>query len=122
MKDKGLTFTGIDGVAGIGAALVAHHQIGTLGQDVDDFALAFVTPLGTDDDHTLRLRPEHSRSSLDKQKGPRLGALEHPLLEARDLPARAPVPPRRAPLRRAERARRYRRLGARSSSCANCPS
>ncbi len=122
VKDKGLTLTGIDGMAGIGAALVSHDQIGTLGQNVDDLALTFVAPLSADDHHTLRLRSEHSRSSVDKQKRPRLGALEHPLLEARDLAARAPVLPRRAPLRRAAPAQPYRRAGARSSSCASCPS
>ena len=36
-------------VAGIVAALEAHHDIGTLGQPIDDLALAFVAPLGADD-------------------------------------------------------------------------
>jgi hypothetical protein len=30
------------------AALKAHHALGRLGKPVDDFAFAFVTPLGTD--------------------------------------------------------------------------
>ena len=37
------------GVAGVGAAAVAHHHVGELGVEVDDFALAFVAPLGADD-------------------------------------------------------------------------
>ena len=36
-------------VAGIVAALEAHHDIGALRQPIDDLALAFVTPLGADD-------------------------------------------------------------------------
>ena len=36
-------------VAGIGAALKAHDDIGALGQPVDDLALALVAPLGADD-------------------------------------------------------------------------
>ena len=38
-------------VAGIVAALEAHHDVGLLGQPVDDLALALVAPLGADDDH-----------------------------------------------------------------------
>ncbi len=38
-------------VAGIVAALEAHHDIGLRGQPVDDLALALVSPLGTDDYH-----------------------------------------------------------------------
>ena len=36
-------------VAGIMTALEAHHDIGALGQPIDDLALAFVAPLGADD-------------------------------------------------------------------------
>jgi len=36
-------------MAGIMAALEAHHDIGALRQPIDDLALAFVTPLGADD-------------------------------------------------------------------------
>ena len=39
-----------DGMAGIGAPLVPHNQIGILGKDVDDLPFAFVAPLGPDDD------------------------------------------------------------------------
>ena len=36
-------------VAGVIAALKAHDDIRVLGEQVDDFAFAFVSPLGTDD-------------------------------------------------------------------------
>jgi hypothetical protein len=39
-------------VACIVAALEAHHDIGAVAQPIDDLALAFVAPLGADDDHT----------------------------------------------------------------------
>ena len=39
-----------DRVAGVVAPLVAHDQVRLLGQEVDETALAFVTPLGTYDD------------------------------------------------------------------------
>ena len=38
-------------VAGIVAALEAHHDVGPLGQPVDDLALALVAPLRADDHH-----------------------------------------------------------------------
>ena len=38
------------GMAGVVAALEAHHALRVVGQPVDDLALAFVTPLGADDD------------------------------------------------------------------------
>jgi hypothetical protein len=38
-------------VAGIVAALEAHHHVGALRQPVDDLALAFVAPLRADDHH-----------------------------------------------------------------------
>ena len=37
-----------DGVAGIIPALAAHDDVGICGQDIDDFALAFIAPLRTD--------------------------------------------------------------------------
>ena len=37
-----------DGVAGIIPALAAHYDVGLSGQDIDDFALAFIAPLRTD--------------------------------------------------------------------------
>jgi hypothetical protein len=38
----------MDGVAGVVAALRAHHHIRFFGKDVDDFAFAFIAPLGAD--------------------------------------------------------------------------
>ena len=39
----------VDGVAGVGAALVAQHPVDVLAQGVDDLALALVAPLAADD-------------------------------------------------------------------------
>src|SRR6185295_16071687 len=39
-----------DGVAGVRSALVAGHDVGLLAQEIDDLALALVTPLGADHD------------------------------------------------------------------------
>ena len=41
------------GVAGVGAALKAHHHVGELGVDVHHLALAFVPPL-CPDNHDIR--------------------------------------------------------------------
>src|SRR5439155_8421780 len=49
----------VDGVARVGAALVAHHEIGALGEHVDNFPLALVAPLSADDYDTAGLRSEH---------------------------------------------------------------
>ena len=38
-----------DRVAGVVAALEAHDDVGVLGEQVDDLALALVAPLGADD-------------------------------------------------------------------------
>jgi hypothetical protein len=37
-------------VTGIVAALKTHHGLHLIGQEIDDFALAFVAPLQTDHD------------------------------------------------------------------------
>jgi hypothetical protein len=37
-------------VAGIGAALITRHDVRVLAQEIDDFALALIAPLGADDD------------------------------------------------------------------------
>ncbi len=46
-----------DGVAGIGPALEAHHQVGMLRQHVGQFALALIAPVGTNNrtNHVLLL-------------------------------------------------------------------
>ena len=41
---------GHDRVAGVRAAVVAADEVGVLGEQVDDLALAFVAPLRADDD------------------------------------------------------------------------
>jgi hypothetical protein len=38
-------------MAGVVAALEAHHTLGTFGEPVHQLALAFVAPLRTDDNH-----------------------------------------------------------------------
>ena len=43
-------------VAGVVAALEAHHALRMVGQPVDHLALAFVAPLGADDDHVAAAR------------------------------------------------------------------
>ena len=45
-----------DGVAGVVAALIAHHHVGLLGQQVGDLALALVAPLGADHDGRRHVR------------------------------------------------------------------
>ena len=44
----------------IRAALISHHPVGTLGQNIDELALPLVAPLRTDDDDGASLRIEHS--------------------------------------------------------------
>ncbi len=61
------------GMAGIVAALVAHHVLGILGVDVDDLALAFIAPLGAYDNHIghveFRLLSWLQRKVLGQQSG-----------------------------------------------------
>src|SRR3982074_3126108 len=44
-------FTPPQRVAGVRPALVAHHNVGPRGEEVDDLPLPLVTPLGADDHH-----------------------------------------------------------------------
>ena len=44
------TVADIDGMPGIVPALITRHDIETLGQKINDLALAFITPLRADDD------------------------------------------------------------------------
>jgi hypothetical protein len=39
----------LDGMTGVVAALIAGHDIGPLGEEVDHLALALVAPLGAND-------------------------------------------------------------------------
>jgi hypothetical protein len=52
-------------VPGVVAALEADHGPRVLGQPVDDLALAFVTPLGADDDDVSRRRRRHATAFSD---------------------------------------------------------
>ena len=61
---------------GIGAALVAHDQVGPLGQHVHQLALSFVAPLRPDDHHTGGPAVEHVGSRLKQEKP--LAGLLHP--------------------------------------------
>ena len=66
-------------VAGVVAALEAHHHIGALRQPVDDLALALIAPLGADDDDVghdcspcrcgRRGRASHDGLSLERPRG-----------------------------------------------------
>ena len=49
-------------VAGIRAALVAHHPIGALGEHVHELSLPFVAPLRADDDESANRCAEHACS------------------------------------------------------------
>jgi hypothetical protein len=52
---RGLDAVDDQRVAGVVAALEAHHALGAFGQPVDQLALAFVAPLGADDDDVATL-------------------------------------------------------------------
>src|SRR6476660_2930950 len=47
-------------MSGIRSALISHHPVGTLSEDIDKLTLPFVTPLRTNDYHCARLRIEHA--------------------------------------------------------------
>ena len=71
------------GMAGIVAALEAHHDLGPLGQPVDDLALAFVAPLGADHRHIRHCFPLLDRryraghEHMPATQPPRLGCAHH---------------------------------------------
>ena len=46
-------FVDLDGVPGVGPALVAGHYVDPLGQQIDNFALALIAPLGPHDADVL---------------------------------------------------------------------
>ncbi len=58
MQDDGLAVPD-DRVSGIGAALIANHEIGPRGEDVDDLPLSLVPPLGPDHHQAPTLGTEH---------------------------------------------------------------
>ena len=87
-----------DGVAGVRAALVAHDQVGPLGEDVDELALALVPPLRPDDHHAGGLRVEHVGSPAYANEKEPLTGLQNPRAnlcagEPTVNSPRAPVPP-----------------------------
>ena len=49
---------GADGVAGVGPATIARHDVGPLGQEVDDLPLSLVAPLRADHDKARHHLPE----------------------------------------------------------------
>jgi hypothetical protein len=49
MKDERLV-PDLDGVPGVGAALIANYPVGALRENINELALALVSPLGADDD------------------------------------------------------------------------
>jgi hypothetical protein len=49
----GLLAADDQGMPGVVPALISHDGLGMVGQPIDDLALAFVTPLGTDHHHVL---------------------------------------------------------------------
>src|SRR5450759_2073209 len=66
----------VHGVAGIGAALIANYPVGALREDINELALAFVSPLGADDDDGAYVRIEHAIRGDGKSKRPEnIGAL-----------------------------------------------
>src|SRR2546422_995212 len=50
---------GVDRVARVRAALIAHDEVGALGEHVDDLPLALVPPLSADDHDAVDLGSEH---------------------------------------------------------------
>lgn len=54
-----------NGMSGVRTALIAYDEIGPLGEDVDNFPLPFVTPLGTDYDYAATIGVEHRLDGKD---------------------------------------------------------
>ena len=55
-------------VAGVVAALEAHHRGDAVGQQIDDLAFAFVAPLGADDDHVPVHRVTHMERATSQPR------------------------------------------------------
>ena len=64
-----------DGVTRVGAALVAHHEVGALREHVDQLALPLIAPLRAHYDDTSGAGVEHGISPYGNKKAPR-GAAE----------------------------------------------
>ena len=63
-----------DRMPGVGPALIAHDQVGPLGEHVHQLALAFVAPLGPDDYQTGRPAVEHVTPVSHNEKSPSRGS------------------------------------------------
>ncbi len=86
-----------DGVAGVGAALVADHEVGPLGEHVDQLPLPFVAPLGTYDNDAGGPAVKHGVSpDRPTKKSPPRG-LQNPRANvcAREPTVNSPRPPGR---------------------------
>ncbi len=60
-----LFLTHVHGVPRVGPTLIAGHDVGVLGQDVDDLPLPLVTPLTADDDRAI---PRSGHGSPGREK------------------------------------------------------
>src|SRR5207244_3991946 len=59
-----------DGVPGVGAATVAHDDVGVLGEEIDDLSLALVAPLEADDAGvSLKNRGVHNGRPFNAREG-----------------------------------------------------
>src|SRR5688572_8941848 len=86
----------VDRVTGIGASLVPDHPRGTLGENIHQLALAFVTPLRTDDDDGASRVFEHVApvlrcltASKKIRPGAALGALNQSIVADSSVNIRA---------------------------------
>ena len=59
----------LDCVPGVVAALVADHHVGLLAEQIDDFAFAFIAPLGAHHDENRHLASRMSRSQAHRHPG-----------------------------------------------------
>ena len=85
-----LPVTNHDSVPGVGAALIADHHVGLLGEHVNELPLALVAPLRPDDNNTIVLAVKHQLTSGDapRRAGKRLA---FPSFAARSSAARSAV-------------------------------
>src|SRR5262249_39601590 len=86
-------------VASIMAALKTHDDVGLLGEPIDNLALAFVPPLGSDDHHIRHGAPVDSRLSTGGWQpsrfapAPPYGGVQHRCkLFLKALPPQGPSP------------------------------
>src|SRR6266511_2381740 len=102
-------------VSGVRPALIAHHQVGALGEHVHDLPLALVAPLGADDDGAVYLRSEHVAPTKTPRGAGRASILRRKLGRR---PGSVNAPVRHAPVRHAQTslATRSRSAGASGAS------